>query len=143
MGDAMSFTNRKLIDALLIALIALDVFYPVVIFFFPESWFKFMHGATYVDPQGLLRRTAAVWTAFALFHFVTYLKWQKQPIWLAVSAGIRLSEIFADLTYVHFAQDMTWPGKIGLFMAGPTNALLGWYFLKSSFAFAEKSHEIH
>ncbi|HKJ66997.1 MAG TPA: hypothetical protein VKA68_03505 [bacterium] len=128
----MNQTNDKLINALLIALICLDVFYVIIVFFFPESWFQFIHGTSYNDPQGLLRRTGAGWAAFALFHFITLIRWKETPNWLALSAGIRLTEIFTDWAYLYFSQDITWIGGISLFLAAPINALLGWYFFTSS-----------
>ncbi len=128
----MNQKQEKLLNSLLVALICLDVFYVIIVFFFPDSWYQFIHGIPYNDPQGLLRRTGAGWAAFALFHFITLLRWKEAPNWLAVSAGIRLTEIFTDWAYLYFSQDITWFGGISLFLAVPINALLGWYFFQSS-----------
>jgi hypothetical protein len=122
---------RKLINPVLIILILLDVVYVCIIFPFPEIWHKVIHGAPYVDPQALLRRTGAVWASFALFQFIALVKWKEQPHWLMLVAGIRLTEIFADWTYLYFAQNITWVGRLGLLSAGPINLLAGWFFYRS------------
>jgi hypothetical protein len=125
--------NKKTVDGMLIALILLDVIYDVVIFPSPETWFRVIHGAPYVDPQGLLRRTAAGWAAFALWQFVALLRWKKGRHWLMLVAGIRWTEIFADWTYVYFCQSLTPIGRWGLLAAGPINLLTGWFFYRSYF----------
>ena len=122
---------KKLIDPLLIVLIVLDLIYVGIIFPYPDLWYRFIHGTAYIDPGGLLRRTGAVWTSFALFQIIALIKWRKHPHWLMLVAGIRFTEIFADWTYVHFAHDLTLLGKMGLLSAGPINLLSGLFFFKS------------
>ncbi len=134
--------NRKAISGLLVVLIGLDVVYDVVIFLSPETWFRVMHGTPLADPEGLLRRTAAVWAAFVLWQTVALLKWQKQPHWLMLVAGIRLTEIFADWTYIYFAQHITPFGRLGLLAAGPINIFCGWFFYQSFFK-ARDSNQGH
>jgi hypothetical protein len=114
----------------LLALIALDVVLAGVAFFLPNVWFAIFHGTEYVDPQGLLRRCAANWAAFALFQAVAYAKWEKNSAWLAIVAGLRLSDIFTDWAYLAFAQNLTWFGWLALALAPPTNLFAGWKFLK-------------
>ncbi len=125
--------NRKTISGLLVVLIALDVLYVVVIFFSPETWFRIIHGTPLVDPEGLLRRTGAVWAAFAIWQTLALWQWKKHPHWLMLVAGIRLTEILADWTYLYFAHDITALGRIGLLSAGPVNVFCGWFFYQSFF----------
>ena len=125
--------NKKVVDGLLIVLIFLDVLYDVVIFPSPETWFRIMHGEPYVDPQGLLRRTAACWAAFAFWQIIALLKWKKNRHWLMLVAGIRWTEIFADWTYLYFCQNITTVGKVGLFLAAPVNLFTGWFFYRAYF----------
>src|SRR5262249_34091143 len=104
-------------DLVLLVLIGLDVIYDIIIFCAPEKWAEWIHGVPLSDPHGLLRRLGAVWATFALFHLITLLRWRKNPNWLALSAGIRFTEIFADVTYVYFAQSLTFFGKTVLLLA--------------------------
>jgi len=125
--------NKKVVDGVLVVLILLDVFYDIVIFFSPETWFHVMHGTPYIDPAGLLRRTAAGWAAFALWQTVALIRWKEHRHWLMLVAGIRWTEIFADWTYVYFAQSITPMGRLGLLAAGPINLISGWFFYRSYF----------
>lgn len=125
--------NKKAVDLLLVLLILLDVVYFIVIFSSPETWFRVMHGAPYVDPEGLLRRTAAGWAAFTLWQIIALVRWKKNPHWLMLVAGIRWTEIFADCTYLYFAHDITTIGRLGLLAAGPINFFCGWFFFRSYF----------
>ena len=125
--------NRKTISGLLVVLIALDVLYVVVIFFSPETWFRFIHGTPYIATEGLLQRTGAVWAAFAVWQTVALWRWKKCRHWLMLVAGIRLTEIFADWTYLYFTHDITALGRMGLLSAGPINIFCGWFFYQSFF----------
>jgi hypothetical protein len=125
--------SKKAVNVLLVVLILLDVIYDVVIFFSPETWFRVMHGAPYIDPEGLLRRTAAVWAAFVLWQTIALVRWKKGPHWLMLVAGIRWTEIFADWTYLYFAHSITTVGRLGLLSAAPINLLCGWFFYRSYF----------
>ncbi len=115
----------------LFALVVLDVVLSSLCFFAPETWFQLFHGADYVDPQGLLRRTGALWVAFSLFQFIALLKWTSQPYWLPLVAGIRLTEVFSDWTYIYFAESVTWYGKMGLFIAPPGNIVFAVILIKA------------
>ena len=126
---------RKWVKGLLLALIALDVVYPIIIFGSGQWWFDLMHGEDYVDPQGLLKRLGAVWATFALFQIIAYFRWEQGPHWLMLVAGIRFGEIVADWVYVGFADDHTFFGTVGLLSASPTNLLLGIFFYRAYFVF--------
>ena len=121
---------------LLIGLIALDIFYPIVIFGSDGWWFDLMHGTDYVDPQGLLKRLGAVWATFALFQIIAYFRWQQGPHWLMLVAGLRFGEIVADWVYWSYADDRTLIGTLGLLSASPTNLILGIFFYRAYFVFA-------
>lgn len=118
-------------DILLILLIILDLTITFIAFFLPQAWFKIFHGSLYIDPQGFLRRCAANWLAFALIQLLALLKWRKKPYWLAVVAGVRLSDIFTDWAYLFFSSSITLFGRAGLFIISPLNLLLGLYFLNA------------
>ncbi len=122
--------NVNNIKRVLLFLIILDLTIFVVAYFFPEIWYQIFHGTDYDDPQGLLRRSAASWAAFALIQIVAYLRWQKDITWLAIVAGIRLGEIFAYWSYLCFCENITWFGWVALFTASSLNAVLGWNILK-------------
>jgi hypothetical protein len=118
----------------LFALVILDVVLSTTCILFPEKWFMTFHGAPYVDPQGLLKRTGAVWVAFSLLQLIAFFKWEKAPWWLVLIAGVRLTELFSDWTYMYVAQSMTFWGKVGLFIAPPGNLIfafiLMWFYFK-------------
>src|SRR5262245_7064985 len=81
---------------------------------FPELWFRAFHGVPYQDREGFLRRCAANWAAFLLFQSIALFRWKREAMWLAVVAGVRLSDIFTDVTYVIVAHDTTWFAKATL-----------------------------
>jgi hypothetical protein len=120
-----------IINILLIFLIILDVVLSILALLLPSTWFKIFHNQSYTDPQGLLRRTGAVWVAFTLLQFIAYMKWQEQYYWLVLIAGVRLTELFSDWTYLYFAQNITRVGRISLWIAPPANLVMGWFFIQS------------
>lgn len=81
----------------------------------PDIWFHLFHNAA---PQSLdvafLRRSAGQWAAFALAQGIALWRWQRQPIWLAIVAGVRFSDLFTDISYI---------------LAVPTLTTLGWIAL--------------
>ena len=93
-----------------------------------------IHNQPYNDPQGLLQRTGAVWVAFTLLQVIAYVKWEEQPYWLVLVAGVRLTELFSDWTYLYFSQNITWSGAISLFIAPPANLAMGWFLIQSFLA---------
>ena len=125
------FGLRRRINALLILLVVYDVILSATCLIRPDLWYKYIHGTDYVDPQGLLLRTGAVWAAFSLFQLIARLKWEIQPFWLTIIAGIRLTEVFSDWTYLYVAHDLTTFGWFGLFVNPPMNLLLGLYFIRA------------
>lgn len=119
------------INALLIALVLLDLVLSGCALALPGLWFRFFHAVPYDDPQNLLRRTGAVWAAFALLQLIALFAWQNAPYWLALIAGVRLTEIFSDAVYALTARDMTRYGRITLLAAPPANLLMGLYLIAS------------
>lgn len=119
------------IDLLLLFLIILDTVLSVLALGMPALWFRIFHGTPYEDPQGLLRRTGAIWVAFTLLQVIALVEWRTAPYWLVLIAGVRLTELFSDWTYIHFARNMTTRGRIALFIAPPGNLLMGWYLIES------------
>jgi hypothetical protein len=123
--------STRAINLLLLFLIALDAVLSVLAIALPHIWFRLIHDQPYVDPQGLLRRTGAVWAAFTLLQALAYARWQAQPYWLVVVAGVRLTELFSDWTYLYVAEQVTWSGRVGLLTAPPANLVMGWFLIKS------------
>ena len=123
--------KRWTIDATLAALLALDLTLAVWAFAFPDAWFAAFHGVARVDPEGLLPRMGANWSAFALFQATALARWRKQPVWLAVAAGLRLSDIFTDWTYLAACHEITWFGRAALLAAGPANVVAGVTLLRA------------
>jgi hypothetical protein len=119
------------VNLLLIFLVILDLVLSSLCLFAPSTWFKLMHDAPYVDPEGLLRRTGAVWAAFTLLQFLALVLWRKKPYWLVLVAGVRLTEIFSDWTYLYFAASITSFGRLGLLIAPPANVIFGWLLIRA------------
>ena len=113
------------ISAFLFALILIDVFLMIFTLVFPDLWFEFFHGTPREDPQGLLTRTGAVWSAFTLWQIVAWLRWKKEPYWLVVIAGVRLTEVFGEWAYLYAAESVTWAAKIIWGISPPSNLLFG------------------
>ena len=119
--------RARIIDSLLIALIVFDLVVAVGAFLFPQLWYRILHDAEYVDPQGLLRRTGAIWAAFTVLQVLALPRWRTAPHWLALVCGIRLSEMFADWTYLAFADHVTPFGTAALIFTLPANLLICWF----------------
>jgi hypothetical protein len=120
---------KTIIFVLLLALAIWDLILSTTCLFYPDKWFSIFHGVPYVDPQGLLKRTGAGWVAFTLLQFIAAFRWRKEPWWLVLIAGVRLTEIFTDWVYEYSAANMTTQGKIALFLAPISNILLGLFFI--------------
>lgn len=120
---------RKFIYILMGFLVILDLVLFTLCLVFPETWFKIFHDAPYVDPQALLKRTGAIWVAFTLLQAIAFIRWEKQPYWLVLIAGVRLTELFSDWTYMCQAASMTKIGSIGLFIAPPGNLVFGIFLI--------------
>jgi hypothetical protein len=117
--------NRAQVNFFLVALVVLDAVLSTTAIWFPDVWTQTFHGMPCVDPAGLLRRTGAVWVAFTLLQAIAVFRWQRQPYWLALIAGVRLTELFSDWMTIHAAQHMTTLGTLGLAISPPGNLLFG------------------
>ena len=127
----ISSRHRTAINVFLLGFAVWDSILAAICLFLPDTWFHMIHGTSYVDPQALLRRTGAVWAGFGLFHLLAFIKWRAQPYWLVIVGGMRLSEIFADLTYLFLAQNITVNGRLGLLLATPSNIFFSLFFIRS------------
>lgn len=126
-GDAM----ERRVQAVLWFLVLFDVTLTLWAFAFPQLWFTVFHGTRYDDPQGFLRRCGANWAAFALFQAIALVRWRRDAVWLAVVAGLRLSDIFTDATYVLVAHDTTLFARITLVPTSIGNLLFGLFMLRA------------
>ncbi|MBI3543095.1 MAG: hypothetical protein HY075_07470 [Deltaproteobacteria bacterium] len=121
----MTESYRRRISALLAGLVALDATLTVVAFGFPQLWFDVFHGEPYVDPQGLLKRTAASWLAFAACQALALFRWRSSPYLLVLVAGARFGDVLTDWTYVGVSHQLTPIGKVLLLSASPMNLVAG------------------
>lgn len=123
---------RAFIYVLLAFLVILDIVLSVVALCFPDTWFMTFHGVPYdnLDAQGLLKRTGAIWIAFTLLQLIAFFRWEKEPWWLVLIAGVRWTELFSDWTYLYVADSITTMGKIGLLIAPPGNLVFGWILIR-------------
>ncbi len=126
----MTSGRRFLTSALLLVLAVWDAVLATVALAFPAFWFRMFHQAPYVDPQGLLARTGAIWAAFALLQLLAFLKWADAPYWLAIVGGMRLSELFADVTYLLKASSITSSATVGLPLSTATNIIVALFFIQ-------------
>jgi hypothetical protein len=87
----------------------------VLAWVYPDLWFQLFHHSA---PSGLevalLRRSAGQWAAFTLAQAITLALWRRKPVWLAVAAGIRFSDLFTDISYILAAPTLTPLGWIAL-----------------------------
>jgi hypothetical protein len=58
-------------------------------------------------------------------QLIAMFRWTKEPWWLVLIAGVRLTELFSDWTYIYVAHTLTPFGKLGLFIAPPSNLIMG------------------
>lgn len=123
----ISAARGRLVDVILVSLVVFDLLVAVGAFLLPQLWYRLLHDAAYVDPQGLLRRTGAIWAAFAVVQIVALPRWRTAAHWLVLVTGIRLSELFADWTYLVFAESVTPFGTAALLVTLPANLLICWF----------------
>jgi hypothetical protein len=123
--------SRRTVKLLLLGLIALDVVFPLVIFLSPATWTGTMNAMPPDDPMGLLHRLGAGWAAFAVWQIVAYVHWERDPGWLMLVAGIRLTESWADWFYLGYADHATLFGTVSLLAASPVNVLCGWLLYRA------------
>jgi len=129
-GDTL---NNNLINIqntrrLLLSLVVLDVLLSLTGYLWPDFWFRVFHGTEYMDPQGFLRRCAGNWAMFAVLQAIALARWEKDTVWLGIVAGVRFSDLLTDWSYLWFCSDVTLPGRVLLFSAGPLNLACGLYF---------------
>ena len=127
----VSGARALFVDVLLIALIVFDLVVAVGALLLPNVWFRLLHDAEHVDPGGLLRRTGAIWAAFTVLQVLALPRWRRAPIWLVLVCGIRLSEMFADWTWLAFADQVTPFGTVALLVTLPANLLICWFLFAS------------
>jgi hypothetical protein len=81
----------------------------------PDLWFWLFHDAVPASLDvAFLRRSGGQWAAFALAQAIALWRWQKQPVWLAIVAGVRFSDLVTDVSYI---------------LAVPSLTRLGWWLL--------------
>jgi hypothetical protein len=81
----------------------------------PDIWFRLFHDAVPASLDvAFLRRSGGQWAAFALAQAIALWRWQKQPVWLAIVAGVRFFDLFTDVSYI---------------LAVPSLTTLGWWLL--------------
>ena len=81
----------------------------------PDIWFRLFHNTQPASfDVTFLRRTGGQWAAFALAQAIALWRWRKEPVWLAVVAGVRFSDLFTDVSYI---------------LAAPSLTMLGWILL--------------
>jgi len=111
--------NGRLLDRLVLfflwgALIE-DSALVVIAWVAPAAWFHLFHHA---EPASLdvplLRRSAGQWLAFSVVQAIALWRFRRQPIWLPIVAGLRLSDVFTDLSYL---------------IAVPSTTTVGWVLL--------------
>jgi len=131
---AVTVDNRKRwVSALLPALVVFDATLVVWAFGFPDLWFQAFHGtgAGPAEAELFLRRCGGNWAAFLLCQAIAWKRWRAEPAWLAIVAGVRLSDIFTDPVYALTSADPTWFSIATLPLMGVGNLALGWFLWSS------------
>jgi hypothetical protein len=129
-GRAPAAVKPIVVHALLGYLIVLDLALATWALVLPGTWFAVMYGLPYDDPAGLLRRTGAVWVAFLLLQGIALVRWRRAPYWLALIAGVRLTELFSDLTTLAVARQVTWFAWATLPAATISNLVFGMVLIR-------------
>jgi hypothetical protein len=118
-----------------------DTFLFLMAWFAPNLWFKVFHSSV---PAGLevafLRRSAGQWAAFALAQAITLWRWQKQPVWLPITAGIRFSDLFTDISYILAVPSLTPIGWM-LLLPPPILNLIGVIILLRGYSQIQNSKQ--
>jgi hypothetical protein len=77
----------------------------------PDVWFRLFHDAAPASLDvAFLRRSGGQWAAFALAQAIALWRWRKQPVWLAIVAGVRFSDLFTDVSYILAVRSLTMLG---------------------------------
>ena len=118
-----------------------DTFLFLMAWFAPNLWFRVFHASV---PAGLevafLRRSAGQWAAFALAQAITLWRWQKQPVWLPITAGIRFSDLFTDISYILAVPSLTPIGWM-LLLPPPLLNLIGVIILLRGYSQIQNSKQ--
>ena len=118
-----------------------DTFLFLMAWFAPNLWFKVFHSSV---PAGLevafLRRSAGQWAAFALAQAITLWRWQKQPVWLPITAGIRFSDLLTDISYILAVPSLTPIGWM-LLLPPPILNLIGVIILLRGYSQIQNSKQ--
>lgn len=120
---------QKQVHLMLLFLIVLDLVLATTALFFPEVWWKLLHGVAYDDPEGLQRRNGALWAAFTVLQVLALMRWKRELWWLPLVAGVRFTEMFTDWVMLIVAADKTWLGWIGFGVSPPVTIFCGWFVL--------------
>ncbi len=123
--------NTRFIDLLLLFLVLLDLILSAICLLNPPLWAQLMHGVTYEDTIGLVRRLGGVWLGFFVFQLIALVVWKSHPWWLVLVAGIRLTESFSDWIYWFSSEQHTWFANFGLLIAPPGNVLFAIIFIRT------------
>src|SRR5262245_45761910 len=85
-----------------------DMLLVVMAWLAPELWFRVFHESAPASLDvAFLRRSAGQWAAFALAQAIALRRWRRNPVWLAVAAGVRFSDLFTDLAYIASVPHLT------------------------------------
>ncbi|HEY6374196.1 MAG TPA: hypothetical protein VIX90_01600 [Edaphobacter sp.] len=118
-----------------------DTFLFLMSWLAPDLWFKVFHTSV---PAGLevafLRRSGGQWAAFALAQAITLWRWRKQPIWLPITAGIRFSDLFTDISYILAVPSLTPIGWM-LLLPPPLLNLIGVIILLRGYSQIQNSRQ--
>jgi hypothetical protein len=83
----------------------------LIAWLYPDLWFRVFHGSMPTPLEvAFLRRSAGQWAAFALAQAIALWRLKKEPVWLAITAGVRFSDLFTDLSYIVAAPTLTTAG---------------------------------
>ena len=105
----------------------------------PDIWFRLFHASVAAGLEiALLRRSAGQWAAFALAQAITLWRWRKEPAWLAVSAGVRFSDLFTDVSYIVAVPSLTTLGWV-LLTPPPFLNLLGVVIMLAGYGQARRA----
>ena len=134
--------ERRLQTAILIYLWAAlveDTFLFLMAWCAPDIWFRILHRSTPTALEtAFLYRSGGQWAAFALAQGITLWRWRKSPVWLAVTAGVRFSDLFTDLAYIAGAPSLTTLGWI-LLLPPPFLNLVGVLIMLRGYKQAQKT----
>ena len=88
-----------------------------------------------------MRRSAGQWAAFALAQAIAIICWRRRPVWLAVVAGVRFSDLFTDLSYILAVRTLTGLGWMVL-LPPPLFNPVGGVIMLMGFGQAAESHRL-